>query len=79
MGLRVALFALGFNALQWLSRVTLGLYLARHGSPAAGFAAGLVAPTALLAIGARVTPSLRAALVLVAGISVAAAGLIGVP
>ncbi len=79
MGLRVALFAFGFNALCWVSRLTLGAYLARHAGPAAGLVACLVAPAALLALGARLAPSLRGALVAVSAASLALTGFVAGP
>jgi hypothetical protein len=79
MGLRVTFFAVGFNALYWLSRATLGIYLAHHGMALFGFAAGLLAPSSLLAIGVRLNPRLRPALLLVAAVSVLSVSLIGFP
>lgn len=73
MGLRVALFTVGFNLLLWLSRLTLGARLIDARGPLLGWICTMLAPTALLLIVYRLHPSRRDALLTTATASLALA------
>lgn len=73
MGLRVALFAVAFNLLLWLSRLTLGARLIAASGPTPGWALTLLAPAALLLLATRLQPARRGAIVSTALASLALA------
>lgn len=73
MGLRVVLFAVAFNLLLWLSRLTLGARLTSTHGVTIGWILTLLAPTALLLLAARIQPTRRDALLTTATASLAVA------
>jgi hypothetical protein len=70
----VPLYALGFNALLWLSRLVLAPGLAE--SPLARWGLTLLAPCAFFAALTRLSPERRPALTLVTAVSVATIGVL---
>jgi hypothetical protein len=76
MPLAVPLFAVAFNALLWLARVSLSPIVHARVGAIAGWSVALVAPIALLALAARVERNRREAFLVVAVISLGAAGLV---
>ena len=74
MGLRLTLFAVGFNALWWLGRSTLGALLGEGGA----LALSALGPAALLGLAAYLAPSRRAAFVTVASASLGVGAALGV-
>lgn len=75
MGVRLVLFAAGFNLLLWLSRMTVSLWLSAHWGARAGVVSAFVAPAALLFLAIRVLPDRREALVGVGALSALLASL----
>ncbi|MBI5514184.1 MAG: hypothetical protein HY909_10475 [Deltaproteobacteria bacterium] len=71
MGLRVAAFALAFNALFILSRLTIGALAWHRWGAFEGLAVALLAPAALLGVATRLVPWQRRAFLAVALGSVA--------
>jgi hypothetical protein len=76
MGVGLALYAAGFNALLWLGHAGLSPVVARARGAPAGWAVALIGPLALLALAARLHLARRDVLVAVAAASLAAAGLL---
>ena len=69
MGVRMVLFATGFNLLLWLSRLTVGLWLGARLGGSIGVMTSFIAPSALLLLATRVLPGRREALMAVASLS----------
>jgi hypothetical protein len=76
MPLVVPLFAVAFNALLWLARVSLSPIVRARVGVVAGWCVALVAPIALLALATRIEKNRREAFLVVAVISLGAAGLV---
>lgn len=73
MGLRLSLFALAFNALWWLSRLSLGRWAAAHASELACLVVSSLGPLCLLALAMRLDPHRRGAVLGVASVSLCVA------
>ncbi|MBL8602930.1 MAG: hypothetical protein JNK72_13480 [Myxococcales bacterium] len=68
-GLALPLFAAAFNALLWLSQLTLGHALSALGAARLAMAVNVAAPLCLLAIMLRLAPQRRLAALGVASLS----------
>ncbi len=77
MGLRLTMFAMGFNALWWLGRSTFGQWSLRHHGEAMALAASALGPLALLALASYLVPARRAALLTVASASLGLSAVLG--
>ena len=76
MPLAVPFFAIAFNALLWLTRISLSPIVRMRLGSAAAWGIALVAPIALLALAMRLGHRRREAFVFVAIVSLAAAGFV---
>lgn len=77
MGLRLTMFAVGFNALWWLGRSTLGAVAMRHLGEGGALALSALGPAALLGLAAYLSPSRRAAFITVASASLGLGAALG--
>ena len=77
MGIVLPAYAVGFNALLWLSRVGLGPAVAARAGIGVAWTVAAIAPLALLAIAARMRLAAPAALLFVSTLSLAGASFYG--